>query len=156
MLWGENTEVENYMLIAIFGESCVGKSTLADKLKARLWIEMYTGKDYKRFAKSEDEAKRLFNQRLSDGVNGDGVIWVITEKEDLNLLPEGAVRVLMTADLETIKTRFAARMHGQLPPPVAAMLERKHGCFDNEAHDFHIVAGETDADALIDSICALK
>ena len=38
--------------------------------------------------------------------------------------------------------RFAARMHGNLPAPVAAMLERKYGRFETEAHDLRV---DTDA-----------
>ena len=60
----------------------------------------------------------------------------------LALLPEGCVRVLVTAGLATIKERFAARMHGNLPAPVAAMLERKYGRFETETHDLRV---DTDA-----------
>ena len=60
----------------------------------------------------------------------------------LALLPEGCVRVLVTAGLATIKERFAARMHGNLPAPVAAMLERKYGQFETETHDLRV---DTDA-----------
>ena len=35
---------------------------------------------------------------------------------------------------------------------VAAMLERKHGCFHGEAHHLHVVSGETDLDALCHQI----
>ena len=62
------------------------------------------------------------------------------EKEQLALLPEDCLRVLVTASLETIRERFAQRMHGQLPAPVAAMLERKHGQFDSEPCAIHINA----------------
>ena len=34
------------MVIAIFGESCTGKSTLADKLSTAINAEVFTGKDY--------------------------------------------------------------------------------------------------------------
>ena len=81
-------------------------------------------------------------------MDGAHIIYVIAEKEHLALLPEGAVRILVTADLENIKNRFAQRMHGNLPAPVAAMLERKHGCFDAEQHDIHMVSGETDPDEI--------
>ena len=60
------------------------------------------------------------------------------------MLPEGALRILVTADLELIKSRFAKRMRGNLPALVAAMLEKKHGCFDTEPHDIHVVSGDTD------------
>ncbi len=41
------------MVIAIFGESCTGKTTLAERLKHALNAEVYAGKDYLRLAKNE-------------------------------------------------------------------------------------------------------
>ncbi len=137
------------MIIGIFGESCTGKSTLAERLQKELSAEVFSGKDYLRLAKNEAIAKKMFAQKLTEAMEGSHVIYVIAEREDLALLPEGAVRILVTADLETIKTRFAQRMHGNLPAPVAAMLEKKHGCFDGEKHDFHVISGESD----LDDIC---
>ena len=136
------------MLICIFGESCTGKSTLAEKIAADFSCEVVTGKDYLRLAKNETIAKKLFQRKLCDAVSGEHLIWVIAEQEHLALLPEGAVRILVTAELEEIKSRFAQRMRGNLPAPVAAMLEKKHGCFDTEPHDIHVVSGETDPDAV--------
>ena len=140
------------MVIGIFGESCVGKSTLAERLAAECGCEVITGKDYLRLAKNEKIAEQLFRKKLEAAVNGENVIYVIAEKEHLALLPEGAVRVLVTAELEQIKARFAQRMRGNLPGPVAAMLERKHGCFDDQPHDIHVISGETDADDVIAQI----
>ena len=142
------------MLIAIFGESCTGKSTLAGMLKERLGGEIWTGKDYLRLAKDEAGAKKLFTEKLREAVTGGPLIYVIAEKEHLSLLPEGAVRVLVTAELKTIKERFAARMRGNLPPPVAAMLERNHGSFDKEPHRFHVVSGETELEGICGEIAA--
>ena len=142
------------MLVAIFGESCTGKSTLAGMLKERLGGEIWTGKDYLRLAKDEAGAKKLFTEKLREAVTGGPLIYVIAEKEHLSLLPEGAVRVLVTAELKTIKERFAARMRGNLPPPVAAMLERKHGSFDKEPHRFHVVSGETELEGICGEIAA--
>lgn len=142
------------MLIVLFGESCTGKSTLAEKVKDRLGGEICTGKDYLRLAKSEGEAKTLFREKMTQAIEGETLIWVIAEKEHLALVPEGAVRVLVTAELETIRARFAKRMGGQLPPPVAAMLEKKHGCFDSEAHDFHVISGETDMKKICEQLAA--
>ena len=140
------------MMIGIFGESCTGKSTLAQLLKNRLDAEVYTGKDYLRFSKNESMAKKLFQKELEGAVSGGHIIYVIAEREHLPLLPEGALRVLVTADLELIKARFASRMKGNLPAAVAAMLERKHGCFHGEVHHLHVVSGETDLDALCHQI----
>ncbi len=138
------------MVIGIIGESCTGKSTLAEQLKETLGGEIYTGKDYLRLAKNEAIAAKLFQKKLRDAVEGENLFYVISEEEHLALLPEGAVRILVTADLEEIKARFAQRMHGNLPAPVAAMLERKHGCFDAVAHDIHVISGETDPE----TVCA--
>ena len=142
------------MLVAIFGESCTGKSTLAGMLKERLGGEIWTGKDYLRLAKDEAGAKKQFTEELREAVTGGPLIYVIAEKEHLSLLPEGAVRVLVTAELKTIKERFAARMRGNLPPPVAAMLERNHGSFDKEPHRFHVVSGETELEGICGEIAA--
>lgn len=136
------------MVIAIFGESCTGKTTLAEHINAAAQGTIYSGKDYLRLAKSEAEAVQLFQTLLAEAVHGEHVIYVTTEREHLALLPDGAVRILVTADLDTIKERFAARMHGNLPAPVAAMLEKKHGCFDNELHDFHVHNGCPDAEEI--------
>ena len=140
------------MLIASFGESCTGKSTLANKLSAKLDARIYTGKDYLRLAKNEAIAKNLFQKTLSDAVSGENIIYVIAEKSHLALLPQGCVRILVTAELDVIKERFAARMHGNLPTPVAAMLERNHGCFDKEPCDYHVISGSTDTEMILNSI----
>ena len=140
------------MVIGIFGESCTGKSTLAAKIAANLSCEIITGKDYLRLAKNESIAQAMFRKKLSAAVNGDHIIYVIAEKEHLSLLPVGALRVLVTAELETIKSRFAQRMRGNLPAPVAAMLEKKHGCFDCVPHDIHVVSEETDFEFVAEQI----
>jgi len=144
------------MVIGIFGESCTGKSTLAEKIAACIPCEVVSGKDYLRLAKSESAAKALFQEKLQAAVDGENVLYVIAEKEHLALLPDGAKRILVTADLELIKSRFARRMHGNLPAPVAAMLEKKHGCFDAEPHDIHVISGETDLDAVVQYIVSGK
>lgn len=143
------------MVIGIFGESCTGKSALADRLKESMDAQVYTGKDYLRLEKSEAAAAQSFRTKLREAVNGENIIYVISEKEHLPLLPDGSIRILTTADLEVIKTRFAERMHGNLPAPVAAMLERRHGCFDGEPHDIHVVSGHTSIDDVCRRIAAM-
>ena len=140
------------MVIGIFGESCTGKSTLAAKITEKIPCEVFTGKDYLRLAKNENVAKLMFQKKLAGAVNGENIIYVISEKEHLSLLPEGALRILVTADLETIKSRFAQRMHGVLPAPVAAMLEKKHGCFDTQPHEIRMMSDETDPDAVVEEV----
>ena len=144
------------MVIGIFGESCKGKTTLAAQLKESINAQVYTGKDYLRLEKNEAAAKQSFQEKLCEAIHGENIIYVISEKEHLALLPDGSTRVLVTADLETIKTRFAERMHGNLPAPVAAMLERKHGCFDTEPHDIHVISGNTSVDDVCKKIEAMR
>ena len=144
------------MLICIFGESCTGKSTLADRISLSFPCKIYTGKEYLRLAKNENIAKTIFRKELSAALNGANIIYVVSEKEHLSLLPEGAVRILVTADLELIKSRFSQRMGGVLPAPVAAMLEKKHGCFDSLPHDIHVISGVTDMDAVAEQIVSLS
>ena len=140
------------MVIAIFGESCTGKSTLAEGIASRIGCEIFTGKDWLRLAKNENIARVMFQKKLSAAVTGENIIYVMAEKEHLALLPEGSLRILVTADLETIKARFAQRMRGSLPAPVAAMLERKHGCFDAEPHDIHVISGQTEQEKVLEEI----
>ena len=144
------------MVIGIFGESCTGKSTLAEKNAASLPCEIFTGKDYLRLAKNENIAKVMFQKKLTSAVNGEHIIYVISEKEHLSLLPEGTLRILVTADLELIKARFAQRMRGNLPAPVAAMLEKKHGCFDSEPYEIHVISDESDLDEVVSRIMKEK
>lgn len=126
------------MLIGIIGESCTGKTTLAQQLKDKLQAEVYTGKDYLRLAKNEAIARDLFVKKLQGAIEGAHVLYIISEKEHLALLPQGAVRILVTADLHFILERFAQRLHGVLPLAVKAMLEKKHGIFDGEQCNYHI------------------
>jgi len=83
-------------------------------------------------------------------VDSSNIIYIISEKEHLALLPDRAIKVLVTADIETIKERFRIRMHGNLPGPVEQMLERKHGMFDNGEYDLRV---NTDRDNP-EEICA--
>lgn len=129
------------MVIGIFGESCTGKTTLANLLHQAIGGELYTGKDYLRLAKNQSVAARLFERKLREAVSGEHIIYVITEKAHMTMLPQGAIRILTTADLDQIKERFSQRLQGPLPSAVESMLERKHGCFDDETYDLRCDSG---------------
>lgn len=144
------------MVIGIFGESCTGKSTLAQKITDSVPCEVFTGKDYLRFAKNENIAQMMFQKKLNAAITGENIIYVISEMEHLHLLPEGALRIRVTADLDLIKSRFAQRMRGNLPAPVANMLENKHGCFDAEPCDIHVISGETDLELVVSQILDMQ
>lgn len=80
--------------------------------------------------------------------NDDYIVFVISEKKHLDLIPQKCLKVYITAELDTIKQRFAERMNGHLPAPVSKMLERNHGCFDNEVFDLRF-STEVDDDKTI-------
>ena len=140
------------MLIAIIGENCTGKSTLAAEIAKRIPANIITGKDYLRLAKSEFEAKKLFTKQLAEAVSGENIIYVIAQPDQLALLPEGAVRILAKAQLSDIKERFKARMHGVLPPPVERMLEQHHGIFDSGSYDAVFDSSSADPTAFCDAL----
>lgn len=140
------------MVIGIFGESCVGKSTLAELLKGKIDVEVYSGNDYLRLSKNESIAKKLFAKKLQDAMTDGHIIYVISEKEHLSLLPNGSLRVLVTADLDLIQERFATRMHGNIPESVKMMLQRKHGIFNEERYDFHYHSNKDSFDFACDEI----
>ena len=119
------------MLISIIGENCVGKSTLANKINEKFGAKIYSGKDYLRLEKNPSAAMETFKATLKASIDGDNIIYLITEKEHIQLLPEGTFRIVLTAELETIKSRFKERMRGNLPMPVEKMLEAKHGMYDS-------------------------
>ena len=119
------------MLVAIIGENCVGKSTLANKLNEKLKAKIYSGKDYLRLEKNPSAALEAFKAVLKQSITGNNVIYLITEQEHLQLVPEGAFKIVLTAELDVIKERFKERMRGNLPLPLERMLEAKHGMYDN-------------------------
>ena len=138
------------MLIAIIGENCVGKSTLANKLNEKINVKIYSGKDYLRLEKNPSMALEKFKTILKESVTGNNIIYLITEKEHLNLLPEGTFKIVLTAELEVIKERFKERMRGNLPLPLGKMLEVKHGMYDNLECDIKL-----DSDYNIDDVLLL-
>ena len=83
-------------------------------------------------------ALEKFKTILKEAVIGDSIIYLITEKEHLSLLPEGAFKIVLTAELEVIKERFKERMRGNLPLPLEKMLEAKHGMYDNLKCDLRL------------------
>lgn len=71
------------------GGSCTGKSTAA-KLIAKNGAVILSGKDYLRMAKSESEAASIFKAKLSEAVTKQNVIYIITEKEQMDFCRRAA------------------------------------------------------------------
>ena len=126
------------MVYGIIGENCSGKSTLAEGIKEAIGAEIIAGKDYLRMAKSESAAVVLFKERLLKAVSGENIIYVRSEPEQIELLPDGTIRILVYADIDTIKERFKARMHGNLPDPRPRRSRPCKGCCDIGRRAFDI------------------
>lgn len=52
------------MVIALFGDSCTGKSTIAAMLAQALSAEIFSENDYPKLAKSESMASALFKKAV--------------------------------------------------------------------------------------------
>ncbi|MCD4712629.1 MAG: hypothetical protein K8R73_05035 [Clostridiales bacterium] len=137
------------MLYVFMGQSCTGKSTVADQMKLQYGAEVFSGKDYLRMAKNENEAWNTFYKLLENAAIDKSpeniLIYVITEKEHLNRLSslEGVKKVKFTASLEIIKERFAQRMRGNLPIPVEKKLEIQYKEWEMEEGDLIIDTTES-------------
>lgn len=138
------------MVIAIVGESCTGKMTLAHTLKDFFNAEIFSGKDDLRLSRNEHDAVSLFIKKMND--SNLRMIYVVSEKEHLKLIPQDAFVILMKEELSVIKERFSQRLNGHLPSAVEKMLERKHGCFD----DMKCNAVFTKSDSVDDLISLIK
>lgn len=139
------------MLYIFMGQSCTGKSAVADKIKELIGAEVFTGKDYSRMAKNENEAWRLFYEKLSDAASNEDlseetIIYLITERAQLDRIIdiEGSCKVKFTASLDTIKSRFAQRMHGKLPQSVENML-------NNQYEEWKTIKGDINVDTTVDN-----
>ncbi|GAA0122324.1 MAG: hypothetical protein KID00_02455 [Clostridium argentinense] len=120
------------MLFIFMGASCTGKSSAADDLKELIDVQIYTGKDYLRMAKNEDEAWKIFSKKLNKASSNkdlscQSIIYVVSEKSILPKLQSinDGITIKFTANLDVVKSRFATRMKGNLPNPVEKMLERQ-------------------------------
>lgn len=120
------------MLLIFMGPSSTGKSTVADNFKKTIGLTVYSGNDYLRMAKNENEAWDLFYDKLLEAskiksLSKDSIVYVITEKdvyEELQTI-ENAYFVKFTSTFETIKDRFTQRLRGNLVPPLEKMLEKQ-------------------------------
>lgn len=139
------------MLYIFMGQSCTGKSTVANKVKEIIGAEVFAGKDYLRMAKDENEAWGLFYEKLSKAASNNvepkgTIIYLITEKAQLDRITdiEGLCKVKFTAPLGTIKSRFAQRMHGNLPQPVEKMLTKQY-------EEWESIKGDISVDTTVDN-----
>lgn len=146
------------MLYIFMGQSCTGKSTVADNIQKRLpSVQVFAGKDYLRMAKNQAEAWELFYNKLFEAAHEQEkiIIYIITEKEQLDKVNfiEGSCKIKFTASLETIKSRFSQRMHGNMPPPIASMLEKQYSEWESVKGDMNFdTTDDNQLEEIINSI----
>ena len=137
------------MLYIFMGQSCTGKSTIANKMKELTGAEIFTGKDYLRMAKDENQAWELFHEMLLNAASKgessrETIIYIITEKAQLDRIIDikDSFKVKFNTPLDTIKSRFAERMKGNLPQPVEKMLEKQYEEWKSVEGDINVDSSE--------------
>ena len=146
------------MLCLFMGQSCTGKSTVADKMMEVTHVEVFSGKDYLRLAKNENEAWKLFYEKLANAAlnkdSKESMVYIITEKEHLDKVRtmKGLHKVKFTASLDVIKSRFAQRMRGNLPLPIEKKLEKQFEEWKDEIGDMVV---DTTEDINIEDVVRL-
>ena len=105
------------MLIAIIGENCVGKSTLANKINEKLGAKIYSGKDYLRMKKDPSAAVETFKATLKAAVDGDDIKFVLRVAEEDTGMVIGhhgkiakAIRSIMKAAANTCGKRVTVEI----------------------------------------------
>jgi nicotinamide riboside kinase len=141
------------MLYCFMGASCTGKSSAAESAAKKTGAKVYTGKDYLKLAKNAADAQKVYKELLEQSVLGEAnVIAVISETEDLALVPKGAFKVLFVTEPDIMKQRFSQRMNGHLPPAVETMLERKAAAWGGQSFDMKIESHLHEPDEIADII----
>ena len=127
------------MVIALIGGRCCGKSDLAKAICDKVLARLFTGRSYMELADSEPEARAAFRQLLEQAQHTeDYVIYIVTDRELMELLPPCCLRVLCKASLKTVKARFSAQMQEPLTAAMAAMLKKQYDSFDDCPHDLRV------------------
>ena len=113
------------MLLLFVGPSTTGKTTAANQIKHIIQATMFSGKDYLRKDKSEQNAWHMFKKDLQEAIAGrTNIIYLLTDTEKFNeILHMGNIVVIkFTAELAILKKRFSKRTNGIVPPPLEKML----------------------------------
>jgi cytidylate kinase len=141
---------EKIMVIALFGASCTGKTSVAEILASKLGARVFNGKEYLKLAKNNIEAGKAFKKVLND--SPENIIYVISDLEDYQFVPDSAYKVRFSASLETMKNRFAKRINSPVSDPIVKMLEKKSELWQQKACDLSVDSDEEDAERISNMI----
>jgi gluconate kinase len=146
------------------GPSCSGKTSVAKKLAERIGCSIWSGKDYFRLAKNQDEAWKIFLNMLRDAssktvLSAKSIIYLIgnpTElRNDLLTIPN-LKRIKFNTAISVLKNRFAERI-GQklLSLPLEKMIERQQVAFQTISADKEFDTSMQEVNSIVDAILAL-
>ena len=137
------------MVIALIGGRCCGKSALARAICDKVHARLFTGRSYMELDPDETRARALFRDLLiQEQFTNSYVIYIVTEKELVDLLPPRCLRVFCKAGLKTVMARFSEQMQEPLTQTMAAMLKRQYNSFDECPHDLSVDPTWYDPDIL--------
>jgi cytidylate kinase len=142
---------EKLMVIALFGASCTGKTSAAEILASKLGARVFYGKEYLKLAKNNIEAGKAFKKVLND--SPENIIYVISDLEDYQFVPESAYKVRFSASLETMKDRFVKRINSPVSDPIVKMLQKKSELWQQKACNLSVNSDESDAEEISNMIC---
>jgi len=133
------------MVLVFMGPYCTGKSSVAELIREKTDIQIVTGKDYLRLSSNEDDAWRLFLDRIKsvtdEKLNSEkSIIYILDDAEKVSdfVDTEGIRLVKFSATLDAIKHRYEARMQGELPGVVVKMLNKQKDSWDQVLCDVDI------------------
>ena len=137
------------MVIALIGGRCCGKSALAKAICEKVHAELFTGRSYMDLDPNETRARMIFRGLLMEEQFTDSyVIYIVTERELMELLPPRCLKVLCKANLKTVMARFSDQMQAPLTPAMTAMLKKQYNSFDDCPHDLSVDPTWYDPDLL--------
>jgi hypothetical protein len=119
------------MVLVLFGPSCSGKSAAALRISQLTGAKVWSGRDYFRLAKNEDQAWAKLLELLAAAAAGstwsESIVYVAGDvglaRCVLGAVPD-AIPVRLHADLPTLESRFAPRTGGTVSPGISRMLRR--------------------------------
>ena len=137
------------MVIALIGGRCCGKSALAKAICDKVHAALFTGRSYMELDPDEPTARARFRQLLlGEQFTDSYVIYIVTDRELMELLPPRCLKVLCKANIKTVMARFSEQMQEPLTPAMTAMLKKQYNSFDECPHDLSVDPTWYDPDLL--------
>ncbi len=140
------------MVIAIFGESCTGKSTIAECLKGELGARVFPAGITCALRKPSRKQGRNSKKCWKTAKNRQSTSLAKSRTSgSCQKLPARSRHSGSCADQRAVCKANGRRSS----PPVEKMLKSKHGMFNGEPRDLWIISGEGSAETACEKILAM-